>query len=189
MFFRNGIYYFLWSVDDTGSPNYHVAYGTSTSPTGPIRVARQPIVVLQDPDQLIYGTGHCSVVCVPGTDDWYLVYHRINPSYLSNGPGYHREVCVDRLTFNDDGTIQRVTPTNRGIDPVQIADVEGLISGIEDLQQNPATDGRQPLSHGVRYYSASGNSLGAQAPTRPGLYLRQESLPNGRSRVVKMVVK
>ena len=189
VFFRNGIYYFLWSVDDTGSPNYHVAYGTSASPTGPIRVARQPIVVLQDPDQLIYGTGHCSVVCVPGTDDWYLVYHRINPSYLSNGPGYHREVCVDRLTFNDDGTIQRVTPTNRGIDPVQIADVEGLISGIEDLQQNPATDGRQPLSHGVRYYSASGNSLGAQAPTRPGLYLRQESLPNGRSRVVKMVVK
>ena len=32
VFYRNGLYYFMWSVDDTGSPNYHVAYGTSTSP-------------------------------------------------------------------------------------------------------------------------------------------------------------
>ena len=39
VFFRNGTYYFLWSVDDTGSPNYHVAYGTSDSPPGPIKVA------------------------------------------------------------------------------------------------------------------------------------------------------
>lgn len=28
VFYRNGLYYFMWSVDDTGSPNYHVAYGT-----------------------------------------------------------------------------------------------------------------------------------------------------------------
>ena len=39
VFYRKGTYYFLWSVDDTGSPNYHVAYGTSDSPLGPIKVA------------------------------------------------------------------------------------------------------------------------------------------------------
>ena len=88
----------------TGSTNYHVAYGTSSSPTGPIQVARQPIVIIQDAANRIYGTGHNSIVNVPGTDDWYIVYHRINPQYLNDGPGYHREVCVDRLTFRDDGS-------------------------------------------------------------------------------------
>lgn len=40
VFYRKGTYYFLWSVDDTGSPNYHVAYGTAKSPLGPIEVAK-----------------------------------------------------------------------------------------------------------------------------------------------------
>ena len=30
-------YYFMRSVDDTGSPNYHVAYGTADNPLGPIK--------------------------------------------------------------------------------------------------------------------------------------------------------
>lgn len=48
VFYRNGLYYFMWSVDDTGSPNYHVAYGTSKSPLGPIKVAKKPVVLIQD---------------------------------------------------------------------------------------------------------------------------------------------
>lgn len=58
----------------------------------------------------IYGTAHNSVVRKPGTDEWYIVYHRINKNYLDKdkGPGVHREVCIDRMEFNADGTIQRV---------------------------------------------------------------------------------
>jgi len=114
VFKRNGIYYFLWSVDDTGSPNYHVAYGTSTSPLGPIRVADQPVILQQRPDQKIYGTAHNSVLQVPGKDKWYVVYHRINPAYLDkkDGPGFHREVCIDPMEFDKDGRIKPVTPTN-----------------------------------------------------------------------------
>lgn len=113
VFYRNGTYYFTWSVDDIGSPNYHVAYGTAKSPLGPIRVAKQPVVIAQDPAQEIYGTAHHSVVCRPGTDEWYIVYHRIHKDYLekSKGPGVHREVCIDRIEFNPDGTICRVQPT------------------------------------------------------------------------------
>lgn len=118
VFYRDGKYYFLWSVDDTGSKNYHVAYGTSDSPTGPIKVADDPIVIIEDPENGIYGTGHNSVLQIPGRDEWYIVYHRINKNYLDNGPGYHREVCIDRLEFNPDGTIKRVKPTHKGIDPV-----------------------------------------------------------------------
>lgn len=111
VFYKNGIYYFLWSVDDTGSTNYHVAYGTSDSPEGPIQVAEDPIVIIRPGDSQIYGTGHNSVLHIPEKDEWYIVYHRINKDYLEKGPGFHREVCIDRLYFNKDGTLKRVIPS------------------------------------------------------------------------------
>ena len=111
VFYRKGIYYFLWSVDDTGSPNYHVAYGTSDSPLGPIKVADRPIVLIQNSQKEIYGPAHNAVLNLLGTDEWRIVYHRINKWYLKDGPGVHREVCIDHLEFNPDGTIKPVIPT------------------------------------------------------------------------------
>ena len=110
VFYRKGLYYFFWSVDDTGSPNYHVAYGTSTSPLGPVRVAEQPVVLIQRPEKHIYGPAHNSVIQLPGTDEWRIVYHRINRHFLKNAPGIHREVCIDKLEFNEDGSIRPVEP-------------------------------------------------------------------------------
>ena len=185
VFYRNGTYYFLWSVDDTGSTNYHVAYGTSNSPTGPIHVAKKPIVIIQDSNNRIYGTGHNSIVNIPGTDDWYIVYHRINANYLNNGPGYHREVCVDKMTFNDDGTIQRVTPTQKGISPVSVENLDDIISSISEDHPSPNT--QHPSS--VTYYNMAGQPLGTQAPTKPGIYIRQERLTNGTTRALKMIVR
>ena len=183
VFYRNGQYYFLWSVDDTGSPNYHVAYGTSSSPTGPISVAQQPIVIAQDPSNQIYGTAHNSIVNIPGTDEWYIVYHRINKKYLSNGPGYHREVCVDKLTFNADGTIARITPTRRGIDPV---DTSELIDNTTAIRETPAQGGKVAS---VRYFSTTGAALDSSKPKMPGLYIRQEIMENGQARNMKILVK
>lgn len=118
--YRKGTYYFLWSVDDTGSPNYHVAYGTSKNPLGPIEVAAEPIVLKQDPDNKIYGTAHNSVLQLPGKDKWYIVYHRINKDYVNGeGPGYHREVCIDELTFGKKGNIVPVKPTINGPAPLK----------------------------------------------------------------------
>lgn len=110
VFKRNGVYYFLWSVDDTGSSNYHVAYGTAPSPMGHITVAKQPIVISQRPVDGIYGTGHNSVVNDPTSGRWYIVYHRINENYLKMEPGQHREVCIDEMHFAPDGTIIEVVP-------------------------------------------------------------------------------
>lgn len=108
VFYRDGKYYFLWSVDDTGSPNYHVAYGTSDSPLGPIKVADDMVILIQDPEKHIYGPAHNSVLRLPDSDDWRIVYHRINPAYLDNGPGIHRQVCIDRLEFDEKGNIKKV---------------------------------------------------------------------------------
>lgn len=112
VFKRNNIYYFLWSVDDTGSANYHVAYGTSNSPLGPIKVADDPVILIQRSDDKIYGPGHNSILKIPHKDEWYIVYHRINPAYIKFNPGFHREVCIDKLEFYEDGRIKPVTPTN-----------------------------------------------------------------------------
>lgn len=122
VFYRKGIYYFLWSVDDTGSPNYHVAYGTSKSPLGPITVAKDPIVIKQDPENKIYGTAHNSILQIPGKDQWYIVYHRINKHHIERvmGPGIHREVCIDALTFDKKGNIVEVKPTLNGPEPLQM---------------------------------------------------------------------
>jgi len=121
VFFRKGVYYFLWSVDDTGADNYHVAYGTSTSPLGPITVADQPVILQQDPSQKIYGTAHNSVLQLNGKDEWYIVYHRINPNFRERqlSPGTHRQVCIDKMTFDKDGKINVVKPTKDGPAPLK----------------------------------------------------------------------
>ena len=162
VFYRNGLYYFLWSVDDTGATNYHVAYGTSSSPTGPIKVASKPIVIIQNASQKIYGTGHNSVLNIPGTDDWYIVYHRINKNYLSNGPGYHREVCIDRLTFADDGTINQIQPTHEGIAPVNVS---GLIDGIQEVEA-----GHTVHRSDKAVYDLQGRRI-EKAPRLKGIYI------------------
>ena len=165
VFYRNGLYYFLWSVDDTGATNYHVAYGTSTSPTGPIKVATNPIVIIQNSRDKIYGTGHNSVLNIPGTDDWYIVYHRINKSYLSNGPGYHREVCIDRLTFADDGTINQVAASHEGIAPVDVSALtEQLLTGITEEKNSDLNP--QTSNH---IYDLQGRKI--KTPQKKGVYI------------------
>ena len=115
VFYRKGTYYFMWSVDDTGSPNYHVCYGTAKSPLGPITIDEDNyLVIKQKPEDGIYGTAHNSVLQIPGKDEWYIVYHRINKHFLNREPGIHREVCIDRMTFDKKGRIVTVTPTLDG---------------------------------------------------------------------------
>ena len=119
VFERNGLYYFMWSENITRSARYCIRYLISDSPTAfvrdgqPARVEEQ-IVLRQDPSLQIFGTGHHSVLNVPGTDDWYMVYHRFTrPEGIKMGlsGGYNREICIDPMYFNPDGTIIPVKPT------------------------------------------------------------------------------
>lgn len=119
VFYRKGTYYFMWSEDDTRSENYQVHYGTSDSPLGPIHVPADNLVLAKDPENGIFGTGHNAVLQIPGKDEWYIIYHRFNrPKGITMGDaaGFHREVCIDKLEFNADGSIKRVVPTLKGMD-------------------------------------------------------------------------
>jgi len=122
VFYRKGTYYFMWSEDDTRSPNYRVRYGTSTSPTGPLAIPADNIVIQKNEAEGIYGTGHNSVIQIPGTDDWYIVYHRFtypNGIKMGEAAGYNREVCIDKLVFRADGSIQETIPTHKGVAPIR----------------------------------------------------------------------
>ncbi|KAF2515556.1 family 43 glycosylhydrolase [Flavobacterium foetidum] len=120
--YRKGTYYFMWSEDDTRSPNYKVRYGMSKSPLGPIEIPENNIVIQGIPEQGIYATGHNSVLQIPNKDEWYIVYHRFSyPTGIKMGRagGFHREVCIDKLEFNADGTIKQVVPTHKGIESIK----------------------------------------------------------------------
>ncbi|KAI1452655.1 glycoside hydrolase family 43 protein [Annulohypoxylon moriforme] len=102
MFKRNGTYYFMWSEGDWTGPDYSVSYAMAASPTGPFGKIS---TILQQDDAVAKSSGHNAVINVPGTDTWYIVYHR-RP--LSETDGNHRVLAYDRLVFYPDGIIPPV---------------------------------------------------------------------------------
>ena len=90
---RKGVYYLMWSEGDWGDASYGVAYAKGSSPVGPF--VRAGKILASDP-AIATGPGHHSVVQVPGTDEWYIFYHR-HP--LGTSGANRRVVAVDRLSF------------------------------------------------------------------------------------------
>ncbi|MDR6881363.1 family 43 glycosylhydrolase [Bacillus sp. 3255] len=105
---RGGLYHFTWSCDDTGSEDYHVNYGTAEQLYGPVTY-RYPILT-KNKEKDMLGTGHHAILQEPGTDQFWIAYHRfVTPlTRFQEGKGFHREVCIDRLTFGEDGWMQPV---------------------------------------------------------------------------------
>lgn len=110
MFIRDGKYYFMWSEGGWGLPNYKVAYGIADSPVGPFE---RIDVVLEQDGIIANGAGHNSVINIPNTDDWYIIYHR-RP--IEDAGRDARMTCIDRMEFDADGKIKRVKMTNEGVD-------------------------------------------------------------------------
>lgn len=103
---RNNTYYLTWSEDDTRSENYRVAYATGTSPFGPW--TKRGVILQKNLALGIKGTGHHSIVKSPTADTWYITYHRFA---IPAGDGTNREVAIDSLRHNTDGTIAAVVPS------------------------------------------------------------------------------
>jgi hypothetical protein len=116
MVYREPYYHLTYSIDDTGSANYSVGYATAEHPKGPFTYRGK--ILQKDVEKGILATGHDSILNVPGTDDWYIAYHRFN---IPDGDGTHRETTIDHLYFDcETGLIVNVVPTVDGItEPVE----------------------------------------------------------------------
>jgi beta-xylosidase len=106
---RKGVYYFMWSEGDWGNSTYGVAYAKGDSPTGPFKPVGK---ILQSDAAVANGPGHHSVVQIPGTDNWYIVYHR-HP-LGTNGPN-QRVMAIDAMHFDANGDIEPIKMTKDGV--------------------------------------------------------------------------
>jgi beta-xylosidase len=173
LFKRKGIYYYLYTL--SGHENYQYAYMYSrVSPLGPFEAPENDIIATTDRAKGIYGPGHGCVFNVKGTDNYYF-------TYLEFGRGStNRQVWVDKLLFNEDGTIKPVELTHKGVGalhPVknalkpQVAKTAIASSSLPDLKIKPIKDSTlnrtetyQPqnaidASNGTRWMAAATDSL------------------------------
>jgi beta-xylosidase len=109
MILKDHKYYFMWSEGGWTGPDYSVAYAMSDSPFGPFKRIGK---ILEQDSTVATGAGHHSVIQVPGTDRWYIVYHR-RP--LGETDGNHRVTCIDELHFDKNGFIEPVKITFEGV--------------------------------------------------------------------------
>ena len=158
---RNGVYYLSYP-DNTDPGGNQMRYATSNNPLGPW--TSKGVYM----EQTGCGTNHGSIVEYKG--QWYAFYHN---SILS-GNDCLRSVCVDKLYYNDDGTIQMVKQSRDHGTPYggTPRDVPGLIEA-EDYNDGGQgkgysdsdplnTQGKYRLDEGVdiESYSAGNYSIG-----------------------------
>jgi sialate O-acetylesterase len=104
VFERNGRYYFTfpWVQNKTEILTYAMGDG----PLGPFEMKG----AIMDESPVGCWTNHHSII--EYKKQWYLFYHHndLSPHFDKN-----RSIRVDSLSFNPDGTIQKVIPTLRGV--------------------------------------------------------------------------
>jgi beta-xylosidase len=101
---HNGLYYLSFS---TGWPG-QIVYATSKSPMGPY--AYRGVIL----DYRPISTNHQAILDYKGKS--YLFYH---DKLLPGGGDYKRSIAIDRMTYNKDGTIREVVPTQSGVKPAK----------------------------------------------------------------------
>ncbi len=122
VFYRKGRYYFSWSAWDTRKPSYHVRYVVSDSPIGPIDPSQYKVLLQKNEEQGLLATGHHSTINIHGTDNWAIVYHRFwypKGKDMGRAAGFHREVCIDNMEFDQNRDIIEIKPTHAGLKPLR----------------------------------------------------------------------
>ena len=101
---RDNLYYLIYP----SNPNESILYTTSPGPTGPWTYRGLIMAVEQ-------GAGS-SMTIHPGVCDFggnsYFFYHN---GALPGGGSYKRSVCIEKFTYNADGTIPKITGTTGGV--------------------------------------------------------------------------
>jgi len=103
LFKRAGLYYLAYARGNprTGGNPATIDYATASTPLGPWTYGGRILGTVTNTT-----TNHAAIV--EFQDQWYVVYHN---GALPGGGEFRRSVCVDKLSFNADGTIAPVTQT------------------------------------------------------------------------------
>lgn len=109
MFIKDDKYYFMWSEGGWTGPDYSVAYAIADSPMGPWKRIGK---ILQQDDKIARGAGHHSVIHIPDSEEYYIVYHR-RP--LDETDRNSRETAIEKMVFDDNGFIKTVKITHEGV--------------------------------------------------------------------------
>jgi hypothetical protein len=109
---RNGIYYLMYSDLFCQDSSYNVKYSTGPSTMGPWTYDpdKNPILETSD-DGTVDGPGHHTIL--EDGDEIYIVYHRHDNPHHPDGA--HRQVCIDKLYFTPNGSIEKVRPSHMGV--------------------------------------------------------------------------
>ena len=106
-FKRNGIYYYLYTLG--GDERYQYAYGMSRiSPMGPYTFPEEDIITTTNYETGVFGPGH-GCVFTDSKGNYYIAYLEFGRRSTN------RQTYVNRLEFNDDGTIRPVKLDLNGV--------------------------------------------------------------------------
>ena len=135
-FKRKGIYYYLYTIG--GDENYEYYYQMSrTSPLGPYETPANDLVSTTCVERGVFGPGHG---CVFNDGDNYYF------AFLEFGRrSTNRQTYVNKLEFNDDGTIRQVAVSLDGV---------GALRHIDDdreLRPVAITASSTRMPHAIRY--------------------------------------
>lgn len=116
VFKKDGLYYFTYSSGSCHDDTYRVQYAVSKAgPMGPFEY--KGCILQTNADGTIHGPGHHSIL-IDG-DNYYMVYHRHNNPHSIHG--FHRQLCIDQMQFDNNGDIKPIEPTHSGVLPASLS--------------------------------------------------------------------
>jgi len=112
-------YILMYSGASCHDETYNVRYSYADSPYGPFVAGENNPILSTNEDKTVHGPGHHSVL--QNKEDYYIVYHKHD--YPMTRGGLARQVCIDKMVFENDSTIKKVVPSTEGIANIVKSDV------------------------------------------------------------------
>jgi arabinoxylan arabinofuranohydrolase len=144
VFKRNGVYYFSYST--TPKAQMRIDYMTGDNPTNGFTYRG----VVADQPPINNNNNHAAQFELKG--HWYHVYHnRIVAKQAGIPTGFRRNLALEEFSFNEDGTIKKVTCTTNGVAQLGRLDpftrVEGETFNAQNgVETEPCSEGGMNLT-------------------------------------------
>lgn len=165
VFKREGRYYLLYAAVNPSGTGSAIRYATSQSPLGPFESADEGLLMSNLPATNVLTPGHPSVI--KAGDDYLLVYHRL--AMPVEKAAVACQPAADRLSFDADGRIKRVSASHKGIGLLQPTSVPHT-DLASDKRVNASSEYSQAFI--ARYITDNNNATRwLAASTQPGQWV------------------